>query len=356
MTQLTPIAQAARAPEPQAPRLTRRQKAAIVVRFLLNEGAPLSLSDLPEDLQAALTQQIGRMRLVDRATLAQVIGEFAQELEQIGLSFPRGLTGALSELDGRISARTAARLRREAGVRQLGDPWDRLRALDLPALLDIVDRESTEIAAVVLSKLDTPRAADLLGALPGERARHLTYAVSQTGTITPDAVYRIGLSLATQLDDVPERAFADAPDRRVGAILNLSPSATRDALLQGLEEEDSAFADRVRKSIFVFADIPARIAPPDIPRILREVDQPTIVTALRFSADAGADARDAAEFVLSNISKRMAEGLREEMAELGPVREKPGEEAQNALIAAIRTLESAGEITLQTREEPDDAG
>lgn len=354
MTQLTPIARTARAPEPQAPRLTRRQKAAIVVRFLLSEGAPLSLSDLPEDLQAALTQQIGRMRLVDRATLAQVIGEFAQELEDVGLSFPRGLIGALTELDGKISTQTAARLRREAGVRQLGDPWDRLRALDLPALLDIVDRESTEIAAVVLSKLDTPKAADLLGALPGELARHLTYAVAQTDAITPEAVYRIGLSLAAQLDDAPEKAFSDTPDRRVGAILNLSPSATRDALLQGLAEEDSDFAERVRKSIFTFADIPARIVPTDIPRILREVEQPQLVTALRFSSEGGPGLQAAVEHLLSNISKRMADGLREEMADMSPVSEKPGEEAQNALIAAIRRLEDAGEIALRIPEDPED--
>lgn len=354
MTQLTPITRPVRAPEPQAQHLTRRQKAAIVVRFLLHEGAPLSLSDLPEDLQAALTQQIGQMRLVDRTTLAQVVAEFAQELEDIGLSFPRGLLGALNELDGKISAQTAARLRREAGVRQLGDPWDRLRALDVEALLEIVGRESTEIAAVVLSKLDTPKAATLLGALPGEQARHLTYAVSRTDAITPDAVYRIGLSLAAQLDDVPARAFADTSDKRVGAILNLSPSTTRDALLEGLEEQDSAFAEQVRKSIFTFADIPARIAPADIPRILREVDQPTLVVALRFAADSGAAGQTVVDHLLGNISKRMAEGLREEMAELAAIKEKPGEEAQNAVIAAIRLLEDAGEIVLRVPEDPED--
>ncbi len=351
MTQLTPFKNDARAPSTGAQRLTRRQKAAIVVRFLLNEGAPVSLSDLPEDLQAALTQQLGQMRVIDRDTLADVIGEFASELERIGLSFPRGLVGALTELDGKISAQTAARLRREAGVRQLGDPWERIRTLDVAQLQEILDRESTEVAAVVLSKLDTPKAAELLGALPGDRARHLTYAVSQTGAVTPDAVYRIGLSLATQLDDVPERAFDDSPERRVGAILNLSPAATRDALLDGLQQEDSAFAEQVRKVIFTFPDIPVRIAAGDVPTILREVDQPTLITALRFSSELDDENQAAVEHLLGNISKRMADGLRDEMAELGQVKQKPGEEAQNAVIAAIRQLEAAGEITLQIPEE-----
>ncbi|MFD1509366.1 flagellar motor switch protein FliG [Lacimonas salitolerans] len=353
MTQLTPLSNTARPPEPRTARLTRRQKAAIVVRFLLNEGAPLSLEDLPEDLQAALTQQLGQMRVIDRRTLADVIGEFATELEQIGLSFPRGLIGALSDLDGKISPQTAARLRREAGVRQLGDPWDRIRALDVAQLLQIIDREATEVSAVVLSKLATPKAAELLGALPGDRARRMTYAVSQTDAVTPDSVYRIGLSLATQLDDVPDKAFDDTPERRVGAILNLSATATREDLLQGLDDEDQEFAARVRKSIFTFPDIPARIAPTDVPKILRVVEQPTLITALRFASDAGGDMLAAAEFLLANISKRMADGLREEMGDLSPVKTKPGEEAQNAVIAAIRDLEAAGEIAMQVPDEDD---
>ena len=353
MTQLTPVSQNARAPQTQGPRLTRRQKAAIVVRFLLNEGAPLSLSTLPEDLQAALTQQIGQMRMVDRTTLSQVIGEFAEELEQIGLSFPHGIVGALTELDGKISPQTAARLRREAGVRQLGDPWVRIRALDIPQLQEILDRESIEVSAVVLSKLDTAKAAELLGSLPGDRARRLTFAVSQTEAVTPDAVYRIGLALATQLDEVPDKAFDDSPDRRVGAILNLSPATTRDALLQGLEEEDGEFAEKVRKSIFTFPDIPARLAPLDASTLMREVDQTTLLTAFRYSVDLGGTAQEAVDFLLANISKRMADGLREEMGELPAIKQKQGEEAQNAVIAAIRQLEEAGTITLVTPEAED---
>lgn len=352
MNDLTPIGKVARAPMHEGPRLSRRQKAAIIVRFLQSEGAEVSLADLPEDLQAALTQQMGAMRHIDRATLARVVCEFAEELEQIGLSFPRGLLGALSAMDGQISAQTAARLRREAGVRQMGDPWARIRTVDVAELLAIIDSESTEVSAVLLSKLDVAKAAEVLGQLPGDRARLLTYAVSQTEGVTPEAVDRIGLSLATQLDDVPVKAFDDGPDKRVGAILNLSPSATRDALLDGLAQDDAAFAEQVRKAIFTFPDIATRLVPNDVPAVVRGVDQAVLVTALKFAADSGQEA--ASEFILSNMSKRLSEGLREEMAALGVVKEKPGEEAQNAVIAAIRAAETAGDITLITPEPEDD--
>lgn len=357
LAQITPARKAVPAPigAKPAPKpvrkagLSRKQKAAIMVRFLLSEGADLNFSDLPDSLQAELTRQLGDMRLVDRETLADVVAEFAGQLEQIGVTFPHDLAGALMMLDGRIHPRTAAKLRKQAGVRQYADPWDRLRAMDAASLLPIFEEEATEIAAVVLSKLDVARAAEVLALLPGDRARRITYAVSLTGAVTPDAVDRIGLSLAAQLDAQPERAFEDGPDKRVGAILNYSPSSTRDDLLAALEGEDAEFAARVRKAIFTFADIPARIAPIDVPKLTRGIDQPVLVTAMAYAK--ANDLPQAVDHILSNLSGRMADALREEMTDAGSIKAKPGEEAMSAVVTAIRELEAAGEITLIAEEE-----
>lgn len=336
-----------------AAHLTRSQKAAIIVRFLINEGAEIALTDLPDVLQVRLTTQMGSMRYVDRGTLADVVAEFAQELEGMGLTFPRGVAGALSALDGRISPQTAARLRKEAGVRQQGDPWEQVKQADLDALIPIVERESTEVAAVLLSKLDVARAADLLCKLPGELARRITYAVSQTGAVSPEAVDRIGLALAADLHDIPETAFAQGAVERVGAILNFSPAATRDDVLTGLDEADQEFANLVRRAIFTFVHIPDRVKPTDIPRISREVDQAVLVTAL--AGAASGDLAPVAEFILNNMGKRMAEAMREEMQERGSVRLRDAEEAMTAVVNAVRTLEAAGEIAYVAAAEDEGA-
>ncbi|WP_338548401.1 flagellar motor switch protein FliG [Roseovarius phycicola] len=343
------------APAP-ATHLSRRQKAAIIVRFLLNEGADISLSDLPDEMQAQLTTQMGTMRYVDRSTLADVVAEFAGELEAMGLTFPKGVAGALTALDGRISPQTAARLKKEAGVRQFGDPWEQVRNADTEALLEIVQTESVEVSAVLLSKLDVMRAAELMGDLPGQTARRVALAMSQTGAVTPDAVDRIGLSLAAQLHNVPETAFDEGPVERVGAILNYSTSLTRDDVLTGLDEEDEGFAALVRKAIFTFANIPQRLSAIDVPKVTRDVDQAILVMALA-SAAKTEDTLPASEFILENLSKRMAESLREEMAEQGSIKQKDGEAAMTQVVNAIRTLEANGEITLEVPEEEDeDAG
>ncbi|HEY9037744.1 MAG TPA: FliG C-terminal domain-containing protein [Roseovarius sp.] len=353
MSQPTPLARITPQAQPPfaatAARLTRKQKAAIIVRFLINEGAEVPLSDLPDALQGALTTQMGSMRYVDRSTLVSVVTEFAAELEGMGLTFPHGVAGALTALDGRISPQTAARLRKEAGVRQFGDPWDQVRAADLDDLVPIILAESTEVAAVMLSKLDVTRAADLLSRLPGDKARRITFAVSQTGAVTPGAVDRIGLSLAAQLNDIPETAFADGPASRIGAILNSTPSALRDDVLTGLDAEDQEFAAQVRRAIFTFANVSARIKPNDVPKITRDVEHAVLVKAL--SAASAGEMSEVADFILENMSRRMADSLREEIEELGRVKLKDGEEAMTEVVNAVRRLAASGEITLI---QPDD--
>lgn len=349
LAQIKPVKMpAAAAPPP--PVLSRRQKAAIIVRLMLSEGAPIPIAGLPEGLQAELAQQIGTMRVVDRPTLQGVVAEFLGELEQVGLSFPGGLEGALAMMDGHLSPPAATRLRRMIGARPDADPWDRLTALPVESLAPVLEDESTEVAAVLLSKLPVPKAAALLGRLPGDKARRVAYAMSRTTHTDPGTVRRIGHALLAQIESQPARAFDTGPVERVGAILNVSPQLTRDDVLRGLEEADQGFAEQVRRAIFTFVHLPQRLLPRDVPKLTRAVDQPTLVTALAGAAGAP-DREAAAEFVLGNLSQRMAQTLREEIAERGRVKDKDAEAAMNEVIMAIRRLEAAGELSLITEDE-----
>ncbi|WP_372837423.1 FliG C-terminal domain-containing protein, partial [Puniceibacterium confluentis] len=158
----------------------------------------------------------------------------------------------------------------------------------------------------------------------------------------------------SQMDAEPPRAFNTAPVERVGAILNYSASGIRDDVLEGLQESDSDFADAVRKAIFTFPNIPHRLNGIDVPKVTRDVDAATLATAI-----AGARSEEeasACEFLLENMSKRMAQGLRDEAAEKGSVKSRVAEEAMNAVVSAIRNLVAAGEIELLSPDEAEDDG
>jgi flagellar motor switch protein FliG len=224
----------------------------------------------------------------------------------------------------------------------VGQPADKI----LPLMLN----ESIEVGAVILSKLPVPKAAELLGKMPGPRAQRTAYAVSQTNGIDPDTVRRIGAALVAQLDAEPPRAFDTGPVQRVGAILNVAAAATREDVMKGLTETDASFAEAVRRAIFTFVHIPRRINARDVPKIIRIVEQSVLVTALT-AASTKADMAEGVEFFLANMSQRMAQGIREEMAARGRVKDKDAEAAMNAVVGAIRELEASGELVLISEEE-----
>ena len=87
-----------------------------------------------------------------------------------------------------------------------------------------------------------------------------------------------------------------------------------------------------------------------MPKVIRILDQSVLITALT-AAQAQPDLEVSAEFLLANMSQRMAQGLREEILGRGKIKEKDADEAMGAVIIAIRQLESAGEITLITDDE-----
>ncbi|MRX49074.1 flagellar motor switch protein FliG [Paracoccus sp. S-4012] len=323
--------------------LTSRQKAAVIVRLLLAEGEDISLEALPVELQGALADEMSGMGLIDRTTRDSVIAEFCDRLDAVGLTFPQGLDGTLDLLGARISRDASDRLRRLAALSGRGDPWERIATLPVATLVHLAETEAQEIAAVMFARLPVTKAAESFGRLDPGRARRIAYAMSLTGGIEAPALRRIGQALVHAAEALPQPVLDGGPVEKVGAILNFSPAATRDTVLDGLDEDDHDFARSVRKAIFTWANIPLRIDPRDVPRITRAVDQPVLVRAL--AGARGAD-EPTVGFLLGALGSRMADSLREEMETAGKVSAADAEAAMSEVVAAIRAMEAAGDLFL----------
>ncbi|MGY6549876.1 MAG: FliG C-terminal domain-containing protein [Roseinatronobacter sp.] len=319
------------------------QKASIIVRLMLSEGMDIQISRLPSELQAELTQTIGKMGLVDRATMCAVVDEFADTLEQVGLSFPDGLDAALSLLDGKLDANAAQSLRSLARGVSREDPWATLERAEIAELQALITREAEFVSAVLLSKLSAEKAARLLRTLSAEQAQALALSISQTEDISPDVVARIGATLADQVCDKPARAFLAPPSKRMGEILNASPAQLRDQVLRDLEVADKTYAGTVRQAIFTYQDIPLRIVPRDVPAIMRLAGNEALVAIL---ASGQAADSETSEFLLQYMSKRIAETIREDVETATKPDHESYEAAISRFVTAVRSLVDEGKITL----------
>ncbi len=329
------------------PALSGPQKAAIVARFLLAEGFDIRFDTLPVPLQAVLAEEMARIRIVDRDTLKAILLEFLEMLEQVGLSFPDGLEGTLALLTNRLSPATAALLLRNARIRGDVDPWERVRKAEPELLAQVLSRESIAIGAIALSQVPVSLAARVLGQMPGPRARRVALAMARLDKTPERALARIGTALADALDELAAPQPKTTPPARVGAILNAAEAELRDAILAELAAADAELAAQVEAEIFTFGRIPKRIRASDVPKIVRALDQSVLVTALAYALPMGPSTPigRAASFLLENISQRLAATLREEAEARGRVRAKEGEAALSDVVATIRDLVDAGEIT-----------
>jgi flagellar motor switch protein FliG len=341
-------------PVADASSLTRRRKAAMIVQMLIADGDALALSDLPESLQLILTRELGTLRRVDRDTVAAVADEFTAELEAVGLTAPGTHDGAVTALADHLSPQLASQLRSQLSSVRNGDYWPVISELGIDRISQIMNAESIAVCAVTLSKLPVAKAAEVLSKTPGARAREITYAMSQTANISPDAVRRIGAALAHDYGKPTSLAFEKAPVQRLGAILNSTQTDTREDVLDGLGVEDPTFANDVRKAIFTFKDIAPRVKPTDIPNCIRAVDGDVLIVAIA-AAMALDDAHVAsAEYILGSISQRMAGQLREDAQERGRIRKADAEKAMSEVTKAIREMVDSDVITLRDPDEEEE--
>ena len=147
-------------------------------------------------------------------------------------------------------------------------------------------------------------------------------------------------------------AFNESPVERGGGILNSSTTLTRDDMLEGLQETDKTFATTERNAIFTFANIPTRVVARDVPRILRDVDPDELVLAI--SGAKVACMRESVDYILENMSGRMATQLREDVEKVGTPKAALAKAAMDNLVNAIHELEAVGEITLLVEEETEE--
>src|SRR5438128_12334825 len=118
-------------------------------------------------------------------------------------------------------------------------------------------------------------------------------------------------------------------------MFNRLDSTTSKEILDNVEQQDPNFVATNRHLMFVFEDL-LLIDQGGIKEILGKVDRKVLTIALKGTSD------QLKEHILSCMSQRGAEMLREDMEALGPIKIKAGEAAQEQSIASGRQLEREG--------------
>lgn len=330
-------------------RLGRDQKAAIIVRLLMSADGALSLGGLAPENTAQLVRAMAGLSHVDEATTLAVIDEFLAEFGRPGLYFRPGIEAALETLADSLEPEVRELFADKIAPAKPSDPWATIAELDPKILAEILASQTPQVAAIVLAKLKPGFAAEVLAFLESGVAHTVALATATTGHVKAHTIAEIGnaiVSLAAKGGQ--QGALPGDATERIGAILNFTSGVARKDLLGSLERADPNMADRIRRIMFTFGDIPDRIEVKDVPKLVRAVDNDILIAAL---AGGQTCEKETVDFIFANLSKRLSEQLADEVGEVGEVKQKEADQAMNALLQGIRDLEESGELVLITPEE-----
>ena len=122
-------------------------------------------------------------------------------------------------------------------------------------------------------------------------------------------------------------------------ILNFVDRGVESKIMDQVRDADSDLCQNIQDLMFVFDDL-AEVDNRGIQTLLREISSETLVLALKGAEDA------IKEKILSNMSQRAAEMLRDDLESRGPVKLSEVEGAQKEIITIARRLADEGQIVL----------
>ena len=330
-------------PGPAPESLTPAQKAAIVIVALGPEAATEILRSLGETNIRRFATAVAKLKGVPHETVDAVVAEFLGALGD-DLSVRGGLSEARKFLGPVLDEDQLARVMEEIDARSTRSIWLRLADASDAALSNWLSAEHPQVACLVLAKLRADQAARLLERFEPAFAHDVVLRMARVPTPDNAALEMLKSAIEHDFVSAIERTQGAAkPAELIASLMNHVSNAARETFLSQMEQDDPKLAQEVQRVMFTFADIASRVNPRDVAKVIRGVDEPILMAALKL---AQAQENPSAEFILGNIAKRLSDRMREDLAGMPDVRQKEGEAAQAELVNGIQTLARRGEIKL----------
>ncbi len=325
--------------------LSGREKTAILLIALGKEYSARIFKHLRDDEIEQITLDITNVRRVDAETKEAVIQEFYEECLAQNYISEGGIDYAREVLEKAIGADRAfqliSRLTSSLQVR----PFDFARKADPNQILNFVQNEHPQTIALILSYLEPAMSADILAKLPGEKQSDVVARISRMDRTSPEYVREIERILDKKLSSLGTDDFTSVGGiESIVEILNATDRGTERRVLEELEIEHSDLVDEIRRKMFVFEDI-IKLDKRAIQRVLKEVENSDLTVALKNATP------EVCALIFENMSKRLADMIREDMEYMGPVRVRDVEDSQQKIVNVIRKLQDAGEIIISRGSE-----
>jgi flagellar motor switch protein FliG len=321
--------------------LNKTQKLAALLVMLGPESAGQILKQFqPRELEA-VSREMARFNLITHQQQQEILLEFSDVAVAASTSISAGVEVTRNTLERALGSFKASDVMgRVVSTRAPLGAMQTIADMDPRHIFNLIRDEQAQAITFVVSHLAPEKAAQVLGLL---RTEQRDMVIDRLATLAPTPVEvgeKVVDVLNAKLGIKQTRALAQTGGITSTAdVLNAMDKVVSREMLASMETRNPELSLAIRKKMFTFEDL-LLFAPPIIQRIMREIEMRDLTLALKKASE------PLKRLMLSNISRRAAESVQEEMMFLGHVKLRDVEAAQFRIIDAVRKLEAEGEIDL----------
>ena len=319
------------------------RKAAMLLIVLGEQSSADLLQQLSEEEVQRVSREVARITAISGEQAEGILNEFHQ-LSTAGDYVARGGIDYARKLLMRAFSPDHAKRLLDRLTKALGADaasFDAIQKADPQQLAKFIHNEHPQTIALVLSHLNSTQAAALLTSLPAGLRADVSQRMASLDQISPEIILKIAGVIGQKLKALGEFSRESYGGvRAVAEMLNRLDSGSSREILDHIDRGDTNLAATIRHLMFVFEDL-LLIDPMGLKEVLAKVDRKILTVALKGTSE------QLRNQMLSCMSQRGAEMLREDMDALGPVKIKEVEASQQQIIAVVRQLEAEGVVSLK---------
>ncbi|WMI81433.1 flagellar motor switch protein FliG [Anaerotignum sp. MB30-C6] len=318
--------------------ITPEQKAAAVVISLGAEKAAQVYKYLTEDEVQRLTVEVAKLGFLPAEVTEDILDEFYKNCMLQKVVTEGGMEYAKSVLEKAFGEDVASTLLGKVEKTLKSRVFSFLSKYDDLSIFSILSNERPQTIALVLSYMDSGRAANIIAGLPENRKISVVEAIARMDSAAPEAMKIVEREVEKKLSSVMTTDYTKIGGiDYIAEVMNYVDRGDEKYIFDELSKKDVELVEEIRKKMFVFEDI-VGMDNLSIQRVIREVDQKDLVYALK-----GAQS-EVASVIFGNMSVRMTETIKSELEITTNVRVKDVEDAQQRIVSVIRKLEDSGQI------------
>src|SRR5690554_3505970 len=224
--------------------------------------------------------------------------------------------------------------------------WEKLSNVQADVLAAYLKNEYPQTIAVVLSKIATDHASQVLAVLPEELAMDVVQRMLGLDPVQKEILEKIESTLRTEFMSTLNHSKRRDSHEQMAEIFNSFDRQTEARFITTLEENNRDDAERIKALMFTFEDL-AKLESSAIQTLLARMDKKELAMALK-----GANDAVKATF-FENMATRTGRLLRDDMEAMGPVRLKDVDEAQGRMVSTAKDLAAKGEIMIMKTKADD---